>query len=369
MGGAEVYTHEVAKRWVKAGHEVTLFTSIFPGGKKEETLDGVKVVRSGGRFSVYGEAKKFYSKRFKSERFDLVVDEINTRPFFAQSFVENGEHVVALIHQLAREIWFYETGFPLNVLGHYFEDKWLQKYADIPTVTVSNSTRENLDALGFKHVFIVPGGLNFKPLAKPSNKNSHPIIVYAGRLKKAKRPIHAIAAFEKVKEKLPDAELWIVGDGPIRGKLESLSCEGVRFYGQLTNYERRRLIEQSWVLVSPGIREGFGLNIIEANALGVPSVAYLVPGLKDSVQDQSTGFLVKNGDIHALAARLLTLLNNEKLRICFSKNAIEYSHNFSWDYTASEFLRIALNAYNLNSTEPEIIKTQERQIAYVQANQ
>ncbi|MFB3890026.1 MAG: glycosyltransferase family 4 protein [Candidatus Bathyarchaeia archaeon] len=344
MGGAEVFTHEATRRWADVGHEVTLFTSTFPGCEKEETLDGVRVVRSGSRFSVYWEAKKFYSKRFKSECFDLIVDEINTRPFFAHSFIENGEHVVALIHQLAREYWFYEASFPLNVLGYYyFENKWLRKYANVPTVTVSNSTREDLAALGFKQVFVIPEGLDFEPLAKLSPKKNHPVIVYAGRLKKAKRPIHAIRAFEKVKEKLPDAELWIIGDGPVRRKLEGMSVQGTRFYGRLDDSERRRLIEQSWVLVNPGVREGWGLNTIEANALGVPCVAYSVPGLKDSVQDYRTGFLVKNGDVQALADGLLTLLTDEELRVRFSRNALEYSCNFSWDVTACEFLRIAMS--------------------------
>ncbi len=346
MGGAEIFTHEVTRRWVDAGHEVTLFTSRFPGCKGEETLDGVRVVRSGGRFLVYGEAKRFYSKRFKSERFDLIIDEINTRPFFAHSFIENGEHVVALIHQLAREYWFYETHFPLNVLGHYFEDMWLRKCSNVPTVTVSNSTRKDLVALGFGQVSVIPEGLNFEPLTTLPRKSNHPIIVYAGRLTGAKRPIHAVKAFEKVKEKLPDTELWIIGDGPIRRKLEDTYGQGIRFYGRLEDSKRRSLIEQSWVLVSPGIREGWGLNVIEANALGVPCVAYSVPGLRDSVQDLSTGFLVKNGDVQAMADRLSTLLTDETIRIRFSKNALDYAQKFSWDVTASEFLRTAMSTTN-----------------------
>jgi len=80
-------------------------------------LDGVRIVRSGGKYSVYSEAKKFYRGRFSRESYDLVVDEINTRPFFAPSFVGGGEKVVALIHQLAKEYWFYEVPFPLSYLG------------------------------------------------------------------------------------------------------------------------------------------------------------------------------------------------------------------------------------------------------------
>ena len=87
MGGAEVFTYEVAKRWAACGHEVTLFASKFSGCKNEETIDGVKIVRAGGRFTVYRQAKRFYSKRFKKEGFDVIIDEINTQPFspFTQS--------------------------------------------------------------------------------------------------------------------------------------------------------------------------------------------------------------------------------------------------------------------------------------------
>ena len=107
MGGAEVFTREVATRWVIAGHEVTLFASRFPGAKASEFLDGVKIVRAGGKYSVYGKAKRHYEKVFSKENFDMVIDEVNTRPFFTPKFVNNGEGVVALIHQLARE---YSTG-------------------------------------------------------------------------------------------------------------------------------------------------------------------------------------------------------------------------------------------------------------------
>lgn len=83
-GGAEVFTHEVAKRLVEGGWGVTLFTSTFPGGAREEELEGVEVVRRGGRFSVYGKAKD-YCRKFVND-FDVVVDEINTRPFMTPRY-------------------------------------------------------------------------------------------------------------------------------------------------------------------------------------------------------------------------------------------------------------------------------------------
>lgn len=165
MGGAEVFTYEVAKRWAASGHDVTLFTSKFPGCKTEETVDGVKIVRSGGRFTVYRQAKRFYSKRFRNEGFDVIIDEINTEPFFAPKFAKSKEKVIALIHQLAREYWFYETPFPVSYLGyHFLENRWLKQCCKVPTITVSQSTREDLLALGFTNLSIVSEGLNFEPL-------------------------------------------------------------------------------------------------------------------------------------------------------------------------------------------------------------
>ena len=340
MGGAEVFTHEVAKRWVESGHEVTLFTSQFQGGKKEEFADGVTIVRAGGKYSVYRQAKKLYAERFEAEKFDVIIDEINTVPFFAPKFAKNKEKVVALIHQLAREYWFYEMPFPISYLGHhFFEDRWLKQYVDVLTITVSESTSKDLADLGFRHVFVVPEGLNFESLKDLPTKDSKPIVIFSGRLKRAKRPDHAVEAFKIVKAHLPASEMWVFGDGPFRLAVERNSGLGVKFFGNLDNVERRELMKKGWVLVVPGVREGWGLNVIEANALGVPAVAYDVPGLRDSVINLKTGLLAESGNIGDLADKTLKLLGDSSLRERLSKNALIYSKQFSWDKTADEFLK------------------------------
>jgi glycosyltransferase involved in cell wall biosynthesis len=340
-GGAEVFTREVARRWVEAGNEVTLFTSEFPGCRREEVADGVRIVRAGGKYGVYRWAKKFYQRRFSGEGFDVVVDEINTHPFFAPKFVGDREKTVALIHQLAREYWFYETPFPINYIGyHFLENRWLRNYVSLPTATVSESTRKDLAGLGFRRVFVVPEGLNFTPLDKVPEKEVFPVVVYVGRLKRAKRPDHAVRAFGIVKEKVPEAELWIVGDGYFRKDLEKMAGSGVKFFSGLSDVERRERVKRSWVLVNPSVREGWGLNVVEANALGAPCVAYDVHGLRDSVKDGETGLLVKSGNGDALAEGLVRVLGDEGLRFELSDNALEYSRQFSWDKTTQEFMRV-----------------------------
>lgn len=344
MGGAEVFTHEVAKRWVQGGHEVTLFTSEFPGCKREEVLDGVRVVRRGGRLAVYWWAKRAYKHRFSKEGYDAVVDEINTRPFFMPGVVKDRAKTVALIHQLAREYWFYETPFPISYLGyHVLEDRWLRQYADVPTVTVSESTKRDLLDLGFRNVFVVPEGLSFTPLKRVPKKEAHPVVAYVGRLTRAKRPDHAVKAFKVVKEKVPDAELWVLGDGPCKRDLEGLAGDGVKFFSGLSDKERRERVGRSWVLVNPGVREGWGLNVVEANAFGVSCVAYNVAGLRDSVKDSVSGLLAEAGNVEDLADKLVLVLSDGGLREKLSSGALGYSKSFSWDGCAEAFLKIMLS--------------------------
>ena len=124
-------------------------------------------------------------KAYKNH-YDLIIDEINTRPFFIPKFVGE-KQVIALIHQLAREFWFYETKFPLNYIGYYYlEKKWLSNYKNTVTLTVSNSTKIDLEELGFKRIFIVPNGLNVTPLSNMKEKEANPDCSFYGEIKKGK---------------------------------------------------------------------------------------------------------------------------------------------------------------------------------------
>ena len=124
-GGAEFVTEAAAQAWVKTGHSVTLFCASVAGQPERETVDGVKIIRRGSRFSVYWQAYRYW----KTEGWkihELVIDEINTVPFFTPLYVRDAK-IVALIHQLCREFWDFEVPFPFSWLGRYvLEDLWLE---------------------------------------------------------------------------------------------------------------------------------------------------------------------------------------------------------------------------------------------------
>jgi len=335
-GGAEVFTHEIAKHWVKNGNAVTLVSSNFSGGLSNELIDGVNIIRLGNIFSVFWKAREYYEKVLHGN-YDIVIDEYTLKPFLSPSYVT--EKVVFLIHEMAKEKYFYTLPPVISHIFYYFlEPKWVGMYKDIPTITVSNSTKEDLVRLGFKDIRIVPEGIGFKPIEKIPTKEEQPTLLFVGLLKKVNLVDHVIEAFKIVKKELPQSKLWIVGKGPELSRLKKKAVGlDVTFYGYVSEELKIELMRKAHVLLVPAIREGWGLVVTEANACGTPAIGYAVPGLKDSIIDGQTGLLT-DPNINAFAKSIIDYLKDGYKQRELSKFALQWAKTFSWEKTASIFL-------------------------------
>ncbi len=337
-GGAEVYTHEVARRWAGLGHDVALLTSRYPGSPESEIIDGVTIRRQGTRYTVYRRVKQAYLAAYQG-RADVVLDAINTIPFFTPKYVDDSAHLFSLIFQLAREGWSYELPLPVAVVGRYLlEDRWLRLYTALPAITISDSTKRDLQNLGFEHIYVVPPG---RPVITPIptvEKEEKPTLLFIGRLKKYKLPDEAIEAFRLVRSRVPDARLWIVGDGYMRQKLTRRAPPGVTFFGRVGEAEKAALTMRAHVLLFPSVREGWGLGVTEANALGVPAIGYDVPGLRDSIRHGVTGYLVPAHDVGRMAEEAIGMLQNRERRQQMERAALAWARTFDWDVTAKSML-------------------------------
>ena len=162
-GGAEVVNEELAKRLVTDGHEVIFLVGGFTGGTSEETKDGFKIIRCGNRWSVYFKAYQYYKKNLKDWS-DLVIDEVNTIPFFAKFYVKQKN--ILFVHQLCRQIWFYQMFFPLSLVGYLLEPIYLWLLRDRKVITVSESTKRDLIKFGFKkeNISIISEGIEIEPV-------------------------------------------------------------------------------------------------------------------------------------------------------------------------------------------------------------
>ncbi|MCL5667027.1 MAG: glycosyltransferase [Patescibacteria group bacterium] len=343
-GGAEVYVHELAKRWVAAGDRVTLFCGNDGKNLRSETLDGVQIIRRGGFYLVYWWAFVYYLLQFRG-RFDLIIDCQNGIPFFAPLYAK--EQVVCLLHHVHQDVFRKYLSPPLALLASVLENRVMPwAYKQTKFITISNSSRENLKnlGLGLAGVEIVNPGVDLSFL-RPGRKDAQPLVLYLGRLKAYKSVDVLVKAFREVLARLPLARLVIAGSGEEERRLKSLAenlglRQKVVFAGKVSEKEKLSLLQRAWVLVNPSLVEGWGITTIEANACGVPVVAANVSGLCDSVKNPHTGFLVAHGDVQGFSRKILLLLNNHDLRNKMGKEAIKWAKEFDWNKISQKGLQI-----------------------------
>src|SRR5262249_1352965 len=153
-------------------------------------------------------------------------------------------------------IWAYETPFPLSALGRYvLEPWWLSAYRDVPALTVSESSADSLRRHhGWRRVSVVPEGWARYPVP-PVAKEADPTVLFLGRVVPMKRPEDAVAAFARVSERFTNARLWIIGDGPLRSKLERAAPRGVTFFGRLPRADLLERLARAHVLIATSVRE------------------------------------------------------------------------------------------------------------------
>ncbi|MGD2081081.1 MAG: glycosyltransferase family 4 protein [Nitrospirota bacterium] len=335
-----MYTHEISKGLVRAGHEVTVFASRFQGAPAEETVEGVRHLRAGGEFTVH--FRGFLYARRNRGRFGLIIDEFNGLGFFGFLLPRS----MLLIHQLYREFWFRGLGPVAGAIPYLVEPLLLRLYRKMPAVTVSESTRQDLRGLGFRDARIVMNALSNAPLDAVPEKEKEPTLIFLGRFAPTKNPRGALEIFRMVRAEHPGARLWMVGSGPQEEEVreEAGGDGGVAFFGRVDEGRKFDLLRRAHLLIVPGVREGFGINVIEAASQATPAVGYDVHGLRDSIRDGETGLLASGPGDAALKVR--RILGDPGLYARMSSRCLEYARGFNWRSRSEEFRR-ALEDFGL----------------------
>jgi glycosyltransferase involved in cell wall biosynthesis len=136
--------------------------------------------------------------------------------------------------------------------------------------------------------------------------------------------------------------LVIVGDGPERDRLEQLAGPGVEFAGHVSEAEKHRLLCAAWLLLHPSAVEGWGLVVTEAATRETPTIAFDVPGLRDSVVDGETGVLAHGESSFAAAWCALAL--SGRRREAMGKAARDRAARYRWHRTVRQFRAVAAEA-------------------------
>ena len=339
-GGAEIHLHEIFGRLAAMGHDVTLLCSGWDGCAPRARLDGIEILRVGRRYTFPFLARPFFRRVLADARFDLVVEDVNKVPLYTPLW--GGPPVIALVPHLFGGTAFQELAAPLAAAVWLAERPLGRVYRGVPFQAISDSTANDLAERGIPRssVEVIYPGIDtacYTPLA--GTRAETPVFAYLGRLKKYKGVHLAIRAFAEMRH--PTAVLEIAGAGDFRSSLEVLAAsldlgERVRFLGRIDESEKLALLRRAWGLVFASPKEGWGITNLEAAACATPVVASNSPGIRESVRDGETGFLVPHGDTRAMAHAMGRLAADASLVARLGTNARVFADTFTWERAAEQ---------------------------------
>jgi len=340
-GGAEIHLHEAFGRLARDGWRVTVVSSGWPGAPRRAFLDGMEILRVGGRYSYAALAPRRALAELRSRSFDLVVEDLNKVPLFLPRW--NSARSLLLVHHLFGGTAFREAAFPVALATWLLERPIARVYQGVPCVAVSPSTRDDLIARGLDAgaIRVIENGVDTEHLqpGRAEDRFPEPTLLYLGRLKRYKRVDLVLAAVAELRRQGLPVRLVVAGDGDQRARLErdarrlGLCDQAVRFAGFVPEDEKRELLQRAWVHVITSEKEGWGISNIEAAACGTPTVASDVPGLRDSVRHGDTGLLVPHGDVAALSRAIRTLIEDPELLAGMGGAARHLAEGLSWGRT------------------------------------
>jgi glycosyltransferase involved in cell wall biosynthesis len=343
-GGAEVHFHEIFKR-LTGDFNISLLCTHYKNAPETEKIDGIKIHRVGSRNTFNFHVPRAYRKIRETERYDLVIEDLNKIPFFGGRFIR--EKRIALIHHLFGKVIYTETN-PIAASYVYFSEKLIPKfYKDVPFVAISESSRKEIVEMGipWKNVKIIYNGVNPKDYESKAKKSSQPTIICLNRMKKYKRMDILINSIPDVLKSIPDLKVILVGDGDDLPRLKEISRRNkteraIEFTDFVSADKKADLLASSWVAVNTSPKEGWGLTSIEAQISGTPSIVPDSPGLRETVKNGVSGYIYPFGDTKSLSEILIKILSNKKLVMEMGGNATKWAANFSWDKSAVKMKEI-----------------------------
>jgi len=336
-GGSELLVDRLADGLTRLGHQVTLLC----GGPA--SYRDYRVVSAGGEFGHYLRARTAFARQVGET--DLLVEVCNGMPYLAPLW-HHGP-TLCLVNHVHTDLWKMRFGGPLapaarigRRLEHWALAGAAARHRSL-LVAVSPSTAQALRAIGVERdrIRVVHNGVEEpEPLVR---RSPEPLFVAVGRLVEYKRIDLLLRLWERVRP-VTGGRLVIIGDGPERSRLEQLAGPGVEFTGHIAESEKHRLLCEAWLLLHPSAVEGWGLVVTEAATRQTPTIAFDVPGLRDSVVDGETGVLAQGES--SFAAAWCTLALSGHRREVMGKAARDRAARYRWHRTVRQFRAVAAEA-------------------------
>ena len=293
-------------------HVLTADPAPYDGTRR--WLHRMRNFRSGNFYASVGQEKRQLVELLRRNRPDVILcyfGDIAMRLLpVAQAA---GIPVVAYLHG--------DFQFLLNRWYRWSLARTVQQFAAV--VVINPIEREWMIRHGLpeEKLHMIPCGAPtdvFRPC--PQRREGPVRFVMVSRLSPAKGCEWSIRAFARVAQELPDSELHLYGDGPLRQQLEQIVgqlglASQVRFHGWINETQLATVLPQYDIFLQHSLdKEGFGVSIVEAEACELPVVVTQVRGIVEHVVPGETGLFVPERDISAMASAMLKLALSPGLR-------------------------------------------------------
>ncbi len=216
----------------------------------------------------------------------------------------------------------------------------LARLADHVVVSTPSYAQRLARSVPVDRLSVIPWGVDFERFAAPVEKSGPFTVVYVGQI----RPYKGLPVLLQAVSGLPEARLWVIGDGHHRQACEKLAAQAhlsqATFWGALPDEEMIRLLRQAHAIVLPSVThsEAFGIALLEGMAAGLVPVASHLPGVVDVVGNE--GFTFPPGNPQALRSILIRLYEDPALRAHLANLAQAKTRLYSWKRVAFSYDRV-----------------------------
>jgi glycosyltransferase involved in cell wall biosynthesis len=342
-GGAEVYAWEMAQGLRRRGAVVTLLTARAAGQRAAERRDGIRVIRRGRRFTVYPLVLAWLLRHRRA--FDAVVDCQNGIPFFTPWVLPSRVAVFCVVHHVHDAQFGVHFPAALAAVGRLLEGPVARAtYRRHQSIAVSQSTaRAMTGRLKWSGpICVIPNGLSPEAFEPGADETVGPpaAVTWVGRIVAHKRAERVLDVADRLRA--AGITIDVVGRGPgsaeLAAQVRRRGLDGaVRLRGYLPEQSKQAVVAASVLHLNTSLGEGWGLCVLEAAALGVPTVGYDVDGLRDAIRDGETGWLVRPGEqIEDVAEQALKELADPVRRAGMAAACRAWARQFDWDASAGE---------------------------------
>jgi phosphatidylinositol alpha-mannosyltransferase len=344
LGGICEHVHFFAREARRRGHHVDIITSRIPG-----TEERPHVIRLGRSQPVYFNGsqarmtlgmglRKDVRRTLRRGQYDLVhVHSPLTVTLPLLAIEEADCPVVGTFHTYFERSYLYAL-----------KRKHLQKRLDAlsAAVAVSHSTTVALNRYFEANWTIVPNGIDlelFNPHAPvpPGIRRDVPVILFLGRFDPRNGLTTLIESFKKVRGKNREAQLVVVGDGPLRKHYYRAAGNDpdITFVGSVLG-SRPSYYAHSSIYACPTTKASFGITLLESMACETPIVCSDILGFRDVVKHEREALMFHCGDRDALADNLVRLLDDETLRARLGKTGRQEAQKYGWPSVTDAVLDI-----------------------------